>query len=158
MLESLEPNGTLDRVGTEQEDFSLLHEWLLDNEASYTIYFLDTPLENYIFISYVPDTSNVTSPIPPPYPARFLLRRLMYMSIGPLKDVIRIQSSDINLNARSPRSTSRPSNYRDLKIRPDFPFLKQRTPFPLRPLHPRKGDRRDQSCRSRGCTWYEQED
>ena len=62
VLESLEPNGTLESSSTDQEDFSQLQEWLPDNEASYTIYFLDNPPENYLFISYVPDSSNVPSP------------------------------------------------------------------------------------------------
>ena len=141
MIESLEPNGTLERSSTEQEDFSQLQEWLPDNEASYTIYFLDTPPENYIFISYVPDTSNVPLPLSiTPLP---LLYSLIW-DVGPIKDVIRVQSSNINLNTRSPRSTSRPSNHRNLKIKPNFPRPHSRLPpLPLQPLPPRKRNGRN---------------
>src|SRR6202035_6029482 len=42
-IESLEPNGTIDRTATAEEDFSQLQEWCKDNEAVYVIYFLDSP-------------------------------------------------------------------------------------------------------------------
>jgi hypothetical protein len=58
-IESLEPNGTIDRTSTAEEDFSQLQEWCKDNEAGYIIYFLDSPSDNYFFISYVPDNTNV---------------------------------------------------------------------------------------------------
>ena len=62
--ESLEPNGTLDRKASAEEDFPQLREWFEDTEAGYIIYFLDTPSDSYFFISYVPETSNVRGPPP----------------------------------------------------------------------------------------------
>jgi len=59
IIESLEPNGTLSPEGTVKEDFSRLQDWFEDTEAGYAIYFLDSPSDEYIFISFVPDTTNV---------------------------------------------------------------------------------------------------
>lgn len=60
-LESLEPNGTLSREATAETDFPRIREWFEDHEAGYVIYFLDPPSDEYIFISFVPDITNVHS-------------------------------------------------------------------------------------------------
>jgi hypothetical protein len=57
--DSLEPNGTLVRSGTAEDDFEELKQWFKDDEAGYVIYFLDSPHGNYIFISLVPDATTV---------------------------------------------------------------------------------------------------
>lgn len=60
-LESLEPNGTLSREATSEGDFPRIQEWFEDHEAGYVIYFLDPPSDEYIFISFVPETTKVHS-------------------------------------------------------------------------------------------------
>jgi len=40
-----------------------LENWFQENEAAYAIYFLDNSEGSYIFISYVPDNTDVT-PLP----------------------------------------------------------------------------------------------
>jgi hypothetical protein len=60
-LESLKPNGTLSREETAETDFPRIQAWFEDTEAGYVIYFLDPPSDEYIFISFVPETTNVRS-------------------------------------------------------------------------------------------------